>query len=45
MFDDSPVLSGVIKAGIVLFLVLSVTNLYYSIKVNRAMDKKMNSNA
>ena len=45
MFEGKPGLANVIRFGFVVFIGLSLVNLYYSIKINRAMDKKMSGTA
>jgi hypothetical protein len=42
LFNDKPGLAGFVKVGIILFIGLSLVNLYYSIKVNRKMNEKLN---
>jgi hypothetical protein len=40
LFEGKPVLLTIVKVGIVAFIGLSLVNLYYSIKVNRALLDK-----
>lgn len=40
LFNDHPKLSTLVKVGILAFIGLSLINLYYSIKVNRALLDK-----
>lgn len=40
LFNDKPVMLTLVKIGIVAFIGLSLVNLYYSIKVNRALLEK-----
>jgi hypothetical protein len=40
-FKDDSAFGGVIKVAFVLFIGLSFVNLYYSIRVNRALNKKL----
>jgi hypothetical protein len=42
LFEDRPGVANMVKIGILLFLTLSMVSLYYQIKVNRALDKKLN---
>lgn len=39
-FEDKPLMQTVVKISIVAFIGLSILNLYYSIKVNRALLQK-----
>ena len=39
-FKDEPVLLPVVRVAIIAFLVLSIANLYYSIKINKEMADK-----
>jgi hypothetical protein len=40
LFEDKPVMLTIVKVGIIAFIGLSLVNLYYSIKVNRALLNK-----
>jgi hypothetical protein len=40
LFEDKPVMLTIVKVGIVAFIALSIANLYYSIKVNKALADK-----
>lgn len=40
LFEGKPAVLTIVKIGIVAFIALSLVNLYYSIKVNRALLKK-----
>lgn len=41
-FKEDSAFGGVVKVAFVLFIALSFVNLYYSIRVNKAMNKKLN---
>lgn len=45
LFEDKPGVANMVKIGILLFISLSLVSLYYQIKVNRALDKKLNGTA
>lgn len=40
LFNDKPIMSTLVKVGILAFIGLSLVNLYYSIKVNRVLLSK-----
>jgi hypothetical protein len=40
LFEGKPAMLNIVKIGIVAFIGLSLVNLYYSIKLNRAMLRK-----
>jgi len=40
LFEGKPAILTIVKIGIVAFIGLSIVNLYFSIKLNRAMLKK-----
>jgi hypothetical protein len=42
LFKDTPGMANLIKGAIIVFFVLSIVNLCYSIKINRAIDKNLN---
>lgn len=42
LFADKPALATLVKAGILLFIGLSLVNLYYSIRINKALNERLN---
>jgi hypothetical protein len=42
LFADKPALANAVKVGILLFIGLSLVNLYYSIKINKALNERLN---
>ena len=42
LFADKPALATAVKVGILLFIGLSMVNLYYSIKINKSLNERLN---
>ena len=40
LFERKPIMLTLVKIGIAAYIVLSLVNLYYSIKVNKALTDK-----
>jgi hypothetical protein len=45
LFEGKPAMQTLVKVGIVAFITLSLINLYYSIKVNKALCNEKKESA